>query len=85
MMNYEFEDDVKGEKIINMTIAQRLKWLGHIWGSDKNKNSKIKDIIDWEPGRGKGRGRDRSKWMDQVLRDLKELKIKNWREILNNR
>lgn len=44
--NYEIEDEIKGEIIVNMVKAQRLKWLGHMWRSDKNKNSKLKDIID---------------------------------------
>jgi uncharacterized coiled-coil protein SlyX len=44
-----------------------------------------KKLLDWKPMRTRQLGRPRQRWQEDVLEDLKKLKVKNWKEIDKNR
>ena len=63
--------------------AQRIKWLGYIQRMDQARPTK--KLIDWKPMGTGPAGRPRRKWQEDVLEDLKKLKVKNWKEIDKDR
>jgi hypothetical protein len=47
--------------------------------------AKVKGIYKWEPLRIRTAGRPKNRWEDDVIKDLKLLKIKNWTKCIQNR
>ena len=66
-----------------MIKAQRIKWLGHIQRMDQARPTR--KLLDWKPMANRPVGRPRQRWQEDVMEDLKRLKIKNWKEIAKNR
>jgi len=44
-----------------------------------------KKLLDWKPMGIRLVGRPRLRWQKNVMEDLKELKVKNWKEIAKDR
>jgi hypothetical protein len=42
-------------------------------------------LLDWKPLGTRPVGRTRKRWQEDVMEDLKELKIKNWKETAKDR
>ncbi|PSN44642.1 hypothetical protein C0J52_07736 [Blattella germanica] len=61
----------------------RLRWLGHVVRMDNNRSVKI--IHNGMPEGTRTRGRPRQRWMDNVMTDVKEFGILNWKEKASNR
>ena len=40
----------------------------------------VKKVTEWDPCSSRPVGRPRLRWPDQVEEDLKEMKVRNWRE-----
>ena len=38
-------------------------------------------LLDWKPMRIRPVGRPRQRWQEDVMKDLKKLKVKNWKEM----
>jgi hypothetical protein len=69
---------MKGEDIVKFIKAQRIRWLGHV----KRMKAEAMPIRIME-GRlftGRRKGRPRLRWMDDVVADLRVMKIKQWTE-----
>lgn len=45
------DNEYRNKTVINLIRAQKLKWLRRLWRS--GTGSKIKEIMDWQPGRKK--------------------------------
>jgi hypothetical protein len=45
----------------------------------------VKKLIEWEPRLSRPAGKLRLRWLNQVEEDLKEMKVKNWREMFKDR
>jgi hypothetical protein len=45
----------------------------------------VKKLTEWEPCSSRPVGRPRLRWLDQVEEDLKEMKVRNWREKCKDR
>ena len=63
--------------------AQRIKWLGHIQRMDQARPTR--KLLDWKPMGIRPVGRPRQQWQEDVMEDLKQLKVKNWKEITKDR
>jgi hypothetical protein len=69
--------------IVRFIKAQRIKWLGHIQRMDQTRPARR--LLDWKPMRTRPVGRPRQRWQEDVMEDLKKLKIKNWKEMVKDR
>ena len=63
--------------------AQRIKWLGHIQRMDQARPTK--KLLDWKPMGIRPVGRSTQRWQEDVLEDLKNMKVKNWKETAKDR
>ena len=59
--------------------AQRIKWLGHIQRMGQTRPAM--KLLDWKPMGTRPVGRPRQRWQEDVMEGLKNLKVKNWKEI----
>ena len=63
---------MRGEDIVKYLRAQRIKWWGHL--NRVGRTETVRKITEWNPIGMRYKGRPRSRWKDEVLSDLKELK-----------
>lgn len=74
---------ILNEDIVCFIKSQRIRWYGHV--KRRNSEAYIHSITKWKPVESRPRGRPKSRWEDQVMEDLKNMGIKNWREDVGNR
>ena len=63
---------------MSFTKTQRIKWLGHIQRMDQARSTR--KLLDWKPMGTRLVGGPRQRWQEDVMEDLKKLKVKNWKE-----
>ena len=63
--------------------AQRMKLQGHVHRMDQV--GPTGKILDWRPKGTRPVGRPRQRWQEDVMEDLKKLKVKNWKETAKGR
>jgi hypothetical protein len=73
----EIDKLIEGADIVRFMKAQRIKWLGHI--QRINQARPTRKLLDWKPMGIRPVGRLRQRQED-VMEDLKKLKVKNWKE-----
>ena len=78
----EMDNLIEGADIVRFIKAQRIKWLGHI--QRMNQARPTRKLLDWKPMGTRPVGRPRQRWQD-VMQDLKKLKVKNWKEAAKDR
>ena len=81
-LNSEIEQIIE-ENIVDHIKKQRLNWLGHVWRRDED--DPIKAVVEWKPGKRKGRGRPRATWLHEVEEDLRKMGIKEWKRKVEDR
>jgi hypothetical protein len=81
--NMEIDNLIEGADIVRFIKAQRIKWLGHIQRMDQSRPTR--ELLDWKPMGTRPVGRPRQRWQKDVMEDLKQLKVKNWKEAAKNR
>jgi hypothetical protein len=74
----EIDKLIEGADIVRYIKAQRIKWLGHIQRMDQARPTR--ELIDCKPMGTRPVGRPRQCWQEDVMEDLKKLKVKNWQE-----
>ena len=74
----EIDNLIEGADIGRFIKAQRIKWLGHIQRMDQARQTR--KLLDWKPMGTRPVGKPRQRWREDVLEDLKKLKVKNWKE-----
>ena len=74
---------IKHQNVINYVKAQRLSWFGHI--NRMSETSILKKINKWKPFTGRPVGGPKSRWEDDVRNDLKEMKLMEWTEQVQDR
>jgi hypothetical protein len=47
--------------------------------------SPTRKLLDWRPKKTISVGRPRQRWQEDVMEDLKKLKVKNWKEAAKDR
>jgi hypothetical protein len=62
--------------IVNVINSSTLRWVGHVVRMD---DSELPENILWtNPGGQRERGRPKSRWIDGVVEDARELGCRNW-------
>jgi hypothetical protein len=74
---------IEGADIVRFIKAQRIKWLGHNQRMDQARPTG--KLLDWKPMGTRAVGRPRQRWQEDVMEDLKKLKVKNWKETAKDR
>jgi len=77
--NMEIDKLIEGTDTVIFIKAQRIKWLGHIQRMDQARPTK--KLLEWKPMGIRPVGRPRQLWQEDVMKNLKKLKVKNWKEI----
>jgi len=81
--NRELEEMSKGENIVKFIKGQRVSWLGHLERTEEDRMPK--KIFTQELEGTRRRGRPRKRWKEEVERDLQELGVRRWRELVADR
>jgi hypothetical protein len=75
--NMEIDKLIDGADIVRFIKVQRIKWLRHIQRMDRARPTG--KLPDWKPMGTRPVGRPRQRWQENVVEDLKKLKVKNWK------
>jgi hypothetical protein len=76
--NEELETVIKKENIVRFIKSQRLRCAAHVIRMDTTRT--VKKVTEWETCLSRPVGKPRLRWLDQVEKDLKKMKVRNWRE-----
>ena len=76
--NMEIDKLIEGADIVRFSKAQRIKWLGHIQRMGQARPTR--KLLDWKPMGITPVGRPRQRGQEDVMEDIKKLKVKNWKE-----
>jgi len=79
----EIDKLTEGADIVRFMRAQRIKWMGYVHIMDQAKPTR--KLLDWKPMGIRPVGRPRQRWKEDVMEDLKKLKVKNWKETAEDR
>jgi hypothetical protein len=76
--NQELHEIIK-RKSINFIRAQRLSWFGHIeW---MQGTIMVKTIYCWKPMSRRPIRRPKTRWVDDIRKDIQKLKVPNWKTV----
>jgi hypothetical protein len=70
----EIDKLIEGADIVRFIKAQRIKWLGHIQQMDRARTTR--KILSWIPMGTRPVGGPRQQWQEDVMEDIKMLKVK---------
>jgi hypothetical protein len=79
----EIDKSIEGTDIARFIKAQRVKWLGLIQRMDQARPTG--KLLDWKPMETRPVGKPKQRWPEDVMEDLKKLKVKNWKEAAKDR
>ena len=79
----EIDKLIGGADIVRFIKAQKMKRLAHIQRMDQARPTR--KLLDWKPMGIRPVGRPRQRWQEDVMEDLKKLKVKTWKETAKNR
>jgi hypothetical protein len=68
---------MKEENIVRFIKSQRLARYDHVNRTEDNKN--VKAIMKWNPIDKRSSGRPKTRWKNDVQKDLRAMKITNWK------
>ena len=69
--------------MIGFIKKQRLNWLGHV---ERMADDNIVQRIErWKPTSKRPIGRPKTRWENDVLEDIKNMNVNNWKKIAQNR
>jgi hypothetical protein len=74
---------IKGVDTVRFIKAQRMKCLGHI--KRMNQARLTTKLLDWKRMGTRTVGRPRQRRQEDVIKDLKKLKVNNWKETAKER
>jgi hypothetical protein len=81
--NQELDKIIKHKNIINFIGAQRLGWIGHIERMQETRM--VKAVLSWKPISKRPIGRPKTRWKDDVRKDIQKLKVPNWKTLVQDR
>jgi hypothetical protein len=79
----EIDKLIEGADIMRFVKARRIKYLVHVQRMDQARPTGKR--LDWRPVGTRPIGRPRQRWQEDVMEDLKKLKVKNWKEAAKDR
>jgi hypothetical protein len=65
--------------IVKYIKINRLGWAGHVIHIDNNRT--VKKVFNTKPIGIRKIGRPKLRWEDDVIQDVKTLRVKNWRNV----
>ena len=68
---------------MNQIKAQRLSWFGHLHRMPEERM--VKKVYKWKPILTRPLGRPKNRWEDDIINDMRKLKIKNWTSYIQDR
>jgi len=74
---------MKRKNMINFIRAQGLSWLGHIERMQGTRM--VKAIYCWKPISRRPIGRPKTRWVEDVGKDIQKLKVSNLKTLAQNR
>ena len=83
MEDQEINDILKGRNIIGFIKKQRLNWLGHVERMAEDNN--VQKIKRWKPMSKRPIGRPKTRWENNVLEDIRNMNVHNWKKMAQNR
>jgi hypothetical protein len=81
--NEELNRSISGEDIVKFIKAQRIRWLRHVMRMEVG--AMPRKMMEGRLFIGRRKGGPRLRWMDDVVADLKVMKIKRWMEKMKDR
>ena len=81
--NKELNELINNQNIINFIRAMRLSWFGHVKRMEDHRL--VKQIYKWKPIGTRAVGRPKNRWEDDVINDMRKLRISNWMGVIQNR
>jgi len=81
--NEELNRFIKGKDIVKFIKAQRIRWLGHVKRMDAGTMPRM--MMEGRLFIGRRKGRPRLRWMDDVIAELRVMKIRQWTEKAEDR
>ena len=81
--NKEIDDILQKEDIVRFVKAQRIRWIGHVERMNDNRISR-RIYTASMTGRRK-QGRPRKRWKDEIVEDLRIVKVRGWKEKAKDR
>ena len=83
LIKYYINKLIKHRNIINHIKSLRLGWFGHI---NRMQNQRlVKNIYKWKPIANRRLGRPKNRWEDDIMHDLKMMKVNNWMNLVLDR
>jgi hypothetical protein len=79
----ELDEIMKRKNIINFIRTQRLSWLGHIERMQGTRM--LKAIYCWKPMSRRPIGRPKTRWVNDVRKDVQKLKVPIWKTLVQDR
>jgi len=68
---------------VKLVKAQRIRWLGHVKRIEEG--AMARKMMEGRLFVGRRKGRPSLRWMEDVVADLKVMKIKQWMEKMKDR
>ena len=81
--NDELDDLIRHKNTINYIKAQRLSWFSHLHRTPEGRM--VKNVYKWKPMLTRPLGRPKNRWEDEIINDIKKIKIKNWTSCIQDR
>ena len=74
---------IKHKSIINFARVQSLGWYGHIERMQETRM--VKAIHAWKLISKRPKVRPKTRWKDDVKKDIQRLKVPNWKTLVQDR
>jgi hypothetical protein len=76
-------NELEGQNKIGFIKKQRLNWLVHV--ERMAEDNIVQRIKRWKPMSKRPIGRSKTLWEDDVLEDIKNMNVRNWKKVAQNR
>lgn len=81
--NEEINTILENEDIVRFIKSQRIRWLGHVQRMEKSRMPRR--VMQERIYSTRRKGRPITRWVDDVIDDLRKLKVRRWWEIAQDR